>query len=66
LPQTVSGDGVKAEYRDGVLRVTLPKREETKARRIEIAGEETSKGKTIETKADVTASGDKTKAAGGV
>src|SRR6202165_6347104 len=26
LPQTVSGDGVKAEYRDGVLRGTVPKR----------------------------------------
>ena len=28
----------KAEYSNGVLRVTLPKREETKARRIEVAG----------------------------
>src|SRR5216110_1651430 len=36
LPQTVSGEGATAEYRNGVLRVTLPKREETKARRIEI------------------------------
>src|SRR5712675_3423292 len=35
LPQTVTGEGVTAEYREGVLRVTLPKREETKARRIE-------------------------------
>ena len=48
-----------------MLRVTLPKREETKARRIEIAGDETGKIKTIETKAEVSASGDKTKAAGG-
>src|SRR3984893_10107563 len=52
LPQAVSGEGVKAEYRDGVLRVTLPKREETKARRIEVTGEQTSKGKTIEAKAE--------------
>ena len=51
LPQTVSADGAKAEYRNGVLRVTLPKREETKARRIEIAGEGVAKGRTIETKA---------------
>ena len=66
LPQTVSGDGVKAEYRDGVLRVTLPKREETKARRIEVTGEQTSKSKTIEAKTESAAAGDKTKAAGGV
>ena len=52
LPQTVSGDGAGAEYRNGVLRVTLPKREETKARRIEISGEHTTKARTIETKAE--------------
>jgi HSP20 family protein len=46
LPQTVSSEGAKAEYNNGVLRVTLPKREETKARRIEVAG--TSTAKTIE------------------
>ena len=41
LPPTVQGDGANAEYQDGVLRVTLPKREEVKARRIEVktAGE---------------------------
>jgi HSP20 family protein len=39
LPQTVSGEGATAEYKNGVLRVTLPKREEVKARRIEIGGE---------------------------
>src|SRR2546430_15590159 len=33
LPNTVSGEGAVADYRNGVLRVTLPKREETKARR---------------------------------
>ena len=53
LPQTVSAEGASAEYRNGVLRVTLPKREETKSRRIEISDEGTSTGrKTIETKAD--------------
>jgi HSP20 family protein len=42
LPQTVQGDQAAAEYKDGVLRVTLPKREEVKARRIEIkAADET-------------------------
>jgi len=51
LPQTVSADGATAEYRNGVLRVTLPKREETKARRIQISGEEkASSTKTIEAK----------------
>src|SRR2546425_11438223 len=53
LPQTVSADGAAAEYRNGVLRVTLPKREETKARRIQISGEgAATSGKTIEAKAE--------------
>lgn len=53
LPQTVSADGATAEYRNGVLRVTLPKREETKARRIQIGGEgAATSGKTIEAKAE--------------
>ena len=54
LPPTVSGEGIAAEYRNGVLRITLPKREEVKARRIEIAGE-SAEGKTprtIEAKAE--------------
>ena len=50
LPQTVSGEGATAEYNNGVLRVTLPKREETKARRIQITGTGTGPAnKTIET-----------------
>jgi HSP20 family protein len=54
LPPTVSGEGVSAEYRNGVLRITLPKREEVKARRIEIAGEsgEAKTPRTIEAKAE--------------
>jgi len=52
LPQTVSSEGATAEYRNGVLRVTLPKREETKSRRIEISSEGSNAPKTIETKAD--------------
>ena len=49
LPQTVSSEGATAEYNNGVLRVTLPKREETKSRRIEVAGTDAST-KTIDTK----------------
>jgi hypothetical protein len=52
LPQTVSSENVAAEYKNGVLRVVLQKREEVKARRIEIAGEgASSTPKTIEAKA---------------
>jgi HSP20 family protein len=36
LPSTVNVDNVKAEFKDGVLRVTLAKREEVKARQIEV------------------------------
>jgi HSP20 family protein len=50
LPNTVTGEGATADYRNGVLRVTLPKREETKARRIEVNSDSTE-GKTIEAKA---------------
>ncbi|HZH91715.1 MAG TPA: Hsp20/alpha crystallin family protein [Pyrinomonadaceae bacterium] len=52
LPQTVSSENVVAEYKNGVLRVVLQKREEVKARRIEIAGEGASTPKTIEAKAE--------------
>ncbi len=38
LPQSVTADGATAEFENGILRVSLPKREETKARKIEIAG----------------------------
>jgi HSP20 family protein len=59
LPQSVSAENASAEYRNGVLRVTLPKREEIKARRIEIQGEsgEAKGPRTIET---TTASGNDT------
>lgn len=38
LPQTVTAEGATADFEDGVLRVGLPKRAETKARKIEITG----------------------------
>ena len=53
LPQTVSAESATAEYNNGVLRVTLPKREETKARRIQVSGTGSgSTQKTIETTAE--------------
>ncbi|MBK9164662.1 MAG: Hsp20/alpha crystallin family protein [Acidobacteria bacterium] len=36
LPQTITAEGATADFENGVLRVALPKREETKARKIEI------------------------------
>lgn len=36
LPQEVDADRIQAEFRNGVLCVTLPKREEAKPRRIEV------------------------------
>lgn len=36
LPNTVNVDEVKAEFKDGVLRVSLPKRDEVKARNINV------------------------------
>jgi HSP20 family protein len=38
VPQGTSEDGVKADYRDGVLELRVAKPEETKPRRIEIGG----------------------------
>jgi HSP20 family protein len=54
LPPTVTGEGITAEYRNGVLRVTLQKREEVKARRIEVQGEgdEAKTPRTIEAKTE--------------
>jgi HSP20 family protein len=38
LPATVDAERISATYEDGVLRLEMPKREESKARRIQIAG----------------------------
>jgi HSP20 family protein len=66
LPQTVSADGATAEYKNGVLRVVLPKREETKARKIQISGEgATTGGKTIEAKVEKVTTEKSSEAAGG-
>lgn len=48
LPQTVTAEGATADFDNGVLHVSLPKREETKARKIEVTGG-TGEPKTIET-----------------
>jgi HSP20 family protein len=37
LPAAVNGDATTAEYKAGVLRITLPRKEETKPRRIVVA-----------------------------
>lgn len=49
LPQTVTAEGAKAEFENGILHVNLPKREETKARKIEITGKDAG-AKVIEAK----------------
>ena len=36
VPATVNQEAIAAEYKDGVLRVRLPKRQEQKARKVEI------------------------------
>ena len=42
LPHTVTVENAKAEFENGMLTVTLKKREETKARKIEITGTDTT------------------------
>ena len=42
LPQNVSDDHIKADYKDGVLEVRVAKPEATKPRRIRIGGGETA------------------------
>jgi HSP20 family protein len=36
LPQNISSEGTEAHFSDGILTVSLPKREETKAKKIEV------------------------------
>jgi len=49
LPSTVKVEGVEAEFKDGVLRVTLPKREEVKPRQIRIAVKTDADGSKVKT-----------------
>ena len=58
LPQHVTSDGATADFENGVLRVSLPKREETKARKIEISGQSADKA----TSQELPASGKSAKA----
>lgn len=37
LPHTIASDRITAEYKNGVLRITLPKREESKPKQIKVA-----------------------------
>lgn len=41
LPRSVSADGTIADFKDGILRVSLPKKEEAKARKIKVSGDDT-------------------------
>lgn len=50
LPRTVATDEIKAEFNNGVLSVTMPKKAEAKARKIEVAGSD-QEVKTIKAKA---------------
>jgi HSP20 family protein len=52
LPPTVASESANAEFENGILRLTLAKREEAKPRRIEIkGGSGSTQAKTIDTKA---------------
>ena len=51
LPPTVTSENCNAEFENGVLRVTLAKREEAKARKIEIKAGARSEPKQINTQA---------------
>jgi HSP20 family protein len=51
LPPTVSSENANAEFENGLLRLTLAKREEAKPRRIEIKATGKTEPKTIETEA---------------
>lgn len=61
LPSTVSSENANAEFENGVLRLTLAKREEAKPRRIEIKAGGGSQPKTIE--AGAAKKGEQTQAA---
>src|SRR5580693_916752 len=45
LPNTVNAEAIAAEYKNGVLTVTLPKREESKPRQVKVSVNAASNGK---------------------
>ena len=45
LPNTVNPEAIAAEYKNGVLKVTLPKREESKPRQVKVAVNAGNNGK---------------------
>jgi len=40
LPRSVSADSTSADFKNGILRVALPKKEEAKARKIQVTGDD--------------------------
>lgn len=40
LPRSVSADGTSADFKNGILKVSLPKKEEARARKIEVSGDD--------------------------
>jgi len=45
LPNTVNAEGIHAEYKNGVLTVNLPKREESKPRQVKVSVNSSGNGK---------------------
>jgi HSP20 family protein len=45
LPNTVNAETIHAEYKNGVLKVNLPKREESKPRQVKVSVNASSNGK---------------------
>jgi HSP20 family protein len=37
LPGTINQEGIRADYKDGILKISMPKREETKPKQIKVA-----------------------------
>lgn len=45
LPNTINAEAIKAEYKNGVLTVNLPKREESKPRQVKVSVNSSGNGK---------------------
>ena len=46
LPDDIDADGVKAEFKDGVLKIVVPKKPEAQPKKISLKGSSVSAGKT--------------------